>query len=70
MVEETLMAKSLVIEFNMGMKNGKPDIKSRRFSNAKENATPQALHDTATALAGLVDHQGANFKTIDTNSLM
>lgn len=70
MVEETLMAKALVIDFTMGMKAGKPDVRSRRFSNAKETATPQALHDTATALAGLVEHQGANFKTIDTNTLM
>lgn len=70
MVEELLTGKALVIDFTMGMKAGKPDVKSRRFNNVKEDATPANIYATAEAMAELVDHQGARFKSVDTNELM
>lgn len=52
-IQRTLLKTSLVLQFNMGVVNGKQVVKRKTFSRIKDNATDESLYIVATKLETL-----------------
>ena len=70
MFENLLLRKSLVIELDHGLKNGKQVIKNKSFSNINEAASDQNLYEAAKALMSLQKYNILQVKKVDTNAII
>lgn len=52
-IQRTLLKTSLVLQFNMGVVNGKQVVKRKTFSRIKDSATDESLYIVATKLETL-----------------
>ena len=60
-VTESLVSRKLQLSVHDGVNaSGSPKIKNRSYSNINADASAEALHKTAVALAGLIDNELAH----------
>ena len=60
-VTESLVSRKLMLSVHDGVNaSGTARIKNRSYSNVNADASAEAMHKTAVALAGLMDNDLAN----------
>lgn len=69
MVNASLQTKSLILEYDMGVVNGKQVIKNKSYSNIRETATDEGLFNTATTLSSLQERDLLSVKKRETSRI-